>query len=54
MTLLELIHDLATTTDPKVKQATYRLLARVGMDKMTADILVSEYKKDACLRKEND
>lgn len=45
MTLTDLIRDLINAKTPKDKDRIYRLLARVGMDKYTADILAEELKK---------
>ena len=45
MTLSELINELINAKTPKDKDRIYRLLARVGMDKYTADVLAVELKK---------
>lgn len=41
--LCELIISLLTAADPKDKERAYRKLERAGVDRMTADLMVSEF-----------
>lgn len=41
--LSDLIIELLEATDPKEKEKVYRKLEKVGVDRMTADYISSQY-----------
>lgn len=43
--LFDLIMDLLTAGDKKEKERAYRRLEKVGVDRMTADVLAAEFYK---------
>ena len=45
--LADLLKALAEAGDKKEKEKVYRNLERVGMDRMTANVLVAEMRKEA-------
>lgn len=44
--LMDLVMELVTATDEKDKERAYRKLERVGVDRITADIMAAEFWKD--------
>ena len=44
--LFDLIMDLLTAGDAKEKERAYRRLEKVGVDRMTADVLATEFYKE--------
>ncbi len=44
--LMELVMNLVIAVDPKEKERAYRKLEKVGVDRMTADIMAAEFCKD--------
>lgn len=45
--LADLLKALAEAGSKKEKEKAYRNLERVGMDRMTADVMVAEIRKEA-------
>lgn len=45
--LADLVKALAEAGSKKEKEKAYRNLERAGMDRMTADVLVAEMRKEA-------
>lgn len=45
--LADLLKALAEAGDKKEKEKVYQNLERVGMDRMTANVLVAEMRKEA-------
>lgn len=45
--LADLLKDLAEARNEKEKEKAYRNLERVGMDRMTANAMVAEMRKEA-------
>jgi hypothetical protein len=44
--LMDLVMELVTATDEKDKERAYRKLEKVGVDRITADIMAAEFWKD--------
>lgn len=44
--LQDLIMELVIAVTPKEKERAYRRLERVGVDRITADVIVSEFNKE--------
>lgn len=44
--LMDLVMDLVQSVDPKEKEKTYRRLERVGIDRVTADVMAAEFYKE--------
>lgn len=45
--LFDLLMNLITAGDPEDREAAYRQLEKVGVDRMTADIMAAEFEKEA-------
>ena len=45
--LMELVMELVVSTEAKEKERVYRKLEKVGVDRMTADIMAAEFWKEA-------
>lgn len=44
--LEDMVRELVNARTPKEKEKAYRKLERVGMDRMTADIIADEMRKE--------
>lgn len=44
--LMDLVMNLVTASDPGEKEKAYRRLERVGVDRMTADVMAAEFYKE--------
>lgn len=44
--LMDLVMELLTATDDKDKERVYRKLEKVGVDRITADIMAAEFWKE--------
>lgn len=44
--LMELVMELVTATDTKEKERAYKKLEKVGVDRMTADVMAQEFWKE--------
>lgn len=44
--LMDLVMELVTATDPKDKELAYRKLEKVGVDRITADVMAAEFWKE--------
>ena len=45
--LMDLVMELVTAADDKDKERAYRKLEKVGVDRITADIMAAEFWKEA-------
>lgn len=44
--LMDLVMELVTAVDPKDKERVYRKLEKVGVDRITADVMAAEFYKE--------
>ena len=44
--LMDLVMNLVQAVDPKEKERAYRNLERVGVDRITADVMAAEFYKE--------
>ena len=44
--LMDLVMELVTATDTKDKERAYRKLEKVGVDRITADVMAAEFWKE--------
>ena len=45
--LMELVMELVVTVDAKERERTYRKIEKLGVDRATADLMASEFHKEA-------
>lgn len=44
--LMDLVMNLVCATDPKEKEKAYKALEKVGVDRITADLMAKEFYKE--------
>lgn len=44
--LMDLVMELVMAADPKDKERVYRKLEKVGVDRITADVMAAEFWKE--------